>query len=148
MPITSVTENPMLLRALGYLGVLCVSFTVTLWSIDWYHDRHSPLLGTAVTYSIAAEKQPEVCATAKSTIVFKGRICAVNGEDLSVDWNSMANVTNSQPSCGNQPIVRWPRKENDPAYNSLFFGSCGVRPQYFSTMPSVFRADALRASND
>ena len=117
-----------MLRALGYLGVLCVSFTVSLWLIDWNQDRSSPLLGMAVTYAITAEKQPEVCAAAKSTIVFKGRICEVNGEDLSVNWNSMANVTNSQQSCGNQQIVKWSRKDGDPAYNSRFFGSCGVGP--------------------
>jgi hypothetical protein len=135
-------------RAFGYLAVLLVSFFATLWLIDKRHDEHSPLLGTKVTYEITAEQQPEVCATAKSTIQFKGQICDVAGDDLSVLWNSLANIDNTQPSCGAEKVIRWPRKEGDPAYNARFFGSCGVKPEYFKRMPSTFGPNSLKASTD
>jgi hypothetical protein len=137
-----------MLRAFGYAGVLIVSFFIALWLIDRHNDEHSPLLGTVVIYEITAEKQPEVCATAKSVIQFRGQICEVNGDTLSVVWNSLANTTNSQPSCGSEKVVRWYRKDGDPAYNARFLGSCGVGPQYFKTMPSSFGPNSLRASTD
>jgi hypothetical protein len=135
-------------RAFGYLAVVLVSFFVTLWFIDKRRDEHSPLLGTKVTYEITAEQLPEVCATAKSTIQFKGQICDVSGDDLSVLWSSIANTTNTQPSCGPEKVIRWPRKEGDPAYNARFMGSCGIKPDYFKTMPSTFGPNSLKASAD
>ena len=117
-----------MLRAFGYAGVLIVSFFIALWLIDRHNDEHSALLGTAVTYEIAVEQQPEVCATARSVIQFKGQICQVNGEALSVIWNSLANTTNSQPSCGPQKLVRWYRKDADPAYNARFLGLAASDP--------------------
>lgn len=104
------------------------------------------MAGTKVTYEIAAQQQPEVCATARSTIQFAGQICRVDGDNLSVLWMSLANVTNTQPSCGAGKIVRWFRKENNSAYDAQFLGSCGVRPEYFSAMPSTFGPNTLRAS--
>jgi len=135
-------------RAFGYLAVLLVSFFAALWLIDRGRDEHSPLLGTKVTYEITAEQQPEVCATAKSRIQFKGQICDVAGDDLSVLWNSLANIDNTQPSCGTEKVIRWPRKASDPAYNARFLGSCGIRPDYFKTMPSTFGPNSLKASAD
>ena len=137
-----------MLRALGYIAIVAVSFFVTLWFIDRYNDQHSSLLGTTVTYQIMTEKQPEVCATSRSVIQFKGQICEVSGNQLSVIWNSLANTTNRQPSCGPEKVVTWYRKADDPAYNARFLGSCGVGPQYFQSMPSSFGPNSLRASTD
>jgi hypothetical protein len=142
-----IDENAMA-KAFGYLAVVLVSFFATLWFIDKGYDEHSPLLGTKVTYEIKADQLPEVCATAKSTIQFKGQICKVAGDDLSVLWNSLANITNTQPACGTEKVIRWTPKEGDPAYNARFFGSCGVRPDYFKMMPSTFGPNRLKASTD
>src|SRR5258705_3065823 len=99
-----------------------------------------------VTYIIMAEQQPEVCATTKSIIQYTGQICKVDGGKVSVLWNSLANTTNNQPSCGPGKLVRWPRKENDPEYNAKYLGSCGRNPHYFTAMPSVFDPKVLRAA--
>jgi hypothetical protein len=135
-----------MLRSLCYLAVLVVSFFVTLWVIDRYQDAHSPLLGTRVTYYIMADQDPEVCATTNSLIQFTGKICEVSGGRISVLWGSLANTTNHQVSCGQERVVRWPRKEGDPQYNAKYLGSCGVGPRYFGKMPDVFDPNSLRAA--
>jgi hypothetical protein len=137
-----------MLKMFSYVGVLLTSFFIALWLIDRHNDQHSPLLGTNVTYEIAAEQQPEVCATTRSRIQFKGSICEVSGDAISVVWSSLANITNSQPSCGAERVITWLRKDGDPAYNARFLGNCGKQPQYFETMPSTFGPNELRASRD
>jgi hypothetical protein len=132
-------------KPFGYLAILFSSFFITLWFLDRYDNRPSPWVGTKVTYEITAEKQPEVCASAKSTIQFTGQICSVVGDNLSVLWMSLANTTNAQPSCGPAKVVRWYRKENDSAYNARYLGSCGIKPEYFLFMPSTFGPNVLRA---
>jgi hypothetical protein len=138
----------MMLKAIGCAVVLVASFFLGLWLFDSYDDLHSPLLGRSVVFEITTEHQPEVCADTKSIIQFAGKVCRVSGKTLSVDWNTIANITNTQPSCGTEKVVKWRRKEDDRAYNDRFFGACGVRPQYFQTMPSEFGPDALRAAKN
>jgi hypothetical protein len=137
-----------MLKIFGYVGVLLTSFFISLLLIDRHSDEHSPLLGTNVTYEIAAEQQPEVCATRRSRIQFRGSICEVSGDTISVVWGSLANITNSQPSCGPQRVITWLRKEQDVAYNARFLGSCGEHPQYFAAMPSTFGPNELREARD
>ena len=137
-----------MLKIFGYVAVVFTSFFMSLWLIDRNNDQHSPLLGTNVIYEIMTEKQPEVCATTRSRIQFNGKICEVRGDTLSVAWNSLANITNSQPSCGSERVIRWFRKKDDLAYNKRFLGDCGAHPQYFQTMPSTFGPTELRASRD
>ena len=144
-PEVLISSDMSVLRALGSLAILIVSFLGTIWMIDRKHDQHSPWLGIAVTYDIDAEAQAEVCATKKSNIRFTGKICEVDGGTVSVLWSSLANTTNSQSSCGSEKVVRWSRNERDPAYNARFLGSCGVPPQYFRQMPAVFDPKLLRA---
>ncbi|MGJ4927676.1 hypothetical protein ACQR1I_20705 [Bradyrhizobium sp. HKCCYLS2038] len=135
-------------RLVGYVGVLLASFFAAFWLMDRHADQHSPLLGTHVLYELTAEQRPEVCATQRSTIRFKGSICDVSGDNLSVLWTSLANITNAQPSCGPQRVVSWARRDGEPAYNGRFLGSCGRRPDYFDAMPSTFAPNELRASRD
>jgi hypothetical protein len=139
------TLNSML-RVLGYLAVLTGSFFATIWLIDRHSDQHSRLLGANVIYNMRAQELADVCATTASNIEFTGQICNIDGDTVSVFWNSLANTTNTQPSCGPEKVIRWYRKPNDPAYNARYFGLCGVGPQYFKTMPAVFDPKVLRAA--
>jgi hypothetical protein len=134
-----------MLRPVGYLSVLVVSFFISLFGMERYEDAHSQLLGMKVTYRIIADQRPEVCASATSQIQFTGKVCEVSGGRISVFWDSLANTTNHEASCGQERIVRWPRKDGDPRYNAKYLGSCGVAPQYFASVPSLFDPSSLRA---
>ena len=122
-------------------GVLSTSFWITLGIMDMY----SPLLGQQVNYSITVYGKPQVCASAVSQIIFEGKICSASGSTVSVRWDSLANVTNTEPACGDAKYIKWARRQNDPEWNNRFLGACGQRPEYLERVPNSFEYNSLNS---
>jgi hypothetical protein len=114
--------------------IAAIGFFATLEILDAY----SPLLGKTVRYSLSVEGKPQVCANRKSTILFEGKICRVNGATVSVRWDSLENPSNVEPACGAVEIIKWSRREDEHEGNAMFVGACGRPPAYFENMPRAF----------
>lgn len=130
---------------LGGTAVVLVSFRATLAVMDTY----SPLLRRHVKYSMTVSGKPEVCATGPSEIVFEGKICSVgglNGSSVSVRWQSLANISTTNPSCGIGKTIKWNRVDHDQKWIRKYLGNCELGPAYFESMPIVFQVGQLEMS--
>jgi hypothetical protein len=95
-------------------------------------------LGNRVAYAFSSTKErPDVCAKPATTLLLQGKICKIDGDMLSVEWQSVSNLDNEDSHCSPQKRLRFVRKTN-PVWSEKFLGSCGVPPSYFSNLPASF----------
>jgi len=95
-------------------------------------------LGSQVAFEFSpAENRPELCGKPTSRFLLQGKICKVDGERITVEWQSLSNLNNDDMQCSNQRHFRVERRP-DNAWNASYLGACGVPPTYFSSVPSLF----------
>lgn len=80
---------------------------------------------------------PDVCGIPSSIILFQGKVCRIDGETISVKWDSISNINNNDMKCSRQHHFRIERKTDD-SWNTIFLGSCGVAPTKFNSFPNSF----------
>ncbi|SAL06137.1 Ankyrin repeats (3 copies) [Caballeronia calidae] len=80
---------------------------------------------------------PEVCATPSSTLLLQGKICKLEGARVTVEWETVTNLNNTDTQCSAQRHFRLERKA-DRAWDSKYLGVCGISPGYFSDIPASF----------
>ena len=105
------------LIALAGAFVTGVCFYGTLVVFDMY----SPLIGQSVSYSMAVNGKPEVCAEDPAEMIFDGKICGVSGSTVTVFWHALAN-TSPGSNCGGAEVfgILWPAPGLFPRNAELF----------------------------
>jgi hypothetical protein len=94
--------------------------------------------GSRVAYAFSPEQdRPDVCAKPATKLLLQGRICKVDGNAVSVEWQLLSNLDNEDMHCSPQKHLHFARKP-DADWSAKFLGSCGVAPEYFSNLPASF----------
>lgn len=83
------------------------------------------------------DERPDVCARRMSPLLLQGKICQVDGERVTVEWEMLSNLDNADGQCSPQRHFRLERKA-DQAWDAKFLGTCGTSPSYFPTLPATF----------
>jgi hypothetical protein len=130
-----------LIKSLAGVLLIAMMFVATLELMDAF----SPLLDRRASYSITVSEKPAVCATGRSQIVFEGKICQVSGSTIYVLWDSLANLSTSDPACGDGKYIKWNKSDylQNQHWVNTYLGVCGRRPDYFEQMPASFHIDRL-----
>lgn len=107
-----------------------------------HHFLGKPLdnfeLGSRVAYAFSpAQDSPDVCAKPATKLLLQGKICKVDGDTVSVEWQLLSNLDNEDNGCSSQKRLHFARKP-DAGWNAKFLGSCSVAPEYFATVPASF----------
>ena len=103
---------------------------------------HAPLdyfrIGSQVALAFSPnDERHDVCATRMSKLLLQGKICKVDGERVTIEWESLSNLDNADRQCSQQRHFRLERKA-DPAWDAKFLGTCGTSPSYFPSLPASF----------
>ena len=94
--------------------------------------------GSQVAFAfLPSEEKSDVCGKPNSPILLQGKICKIDGEQISVEWQSLSNLSNDDMQCSEQKHFRMERRP-DSAWNAKYLGACGAPPTYFSNIPSSF----------
>ncbi|ODP34012.1 ankyrin repeat domain-containing protein [Pandoraea sp. ISTKB] len=80
---------------------------------------------------------PDLCGKPQTVFLFQGKVCRVDGNSVSVEWQSVSNLNNADMSCSPQHHFRLERSA-DAQRNSTYLGNCGSAPAVFSALPSTF----------
>lgn len=81
--------------------------------------------------------RPDVCATPASTLLLQGKICKLDGKRVTVEWETVSNLNNTDTQCSAQRHFRLERKA-DQAWDAKYLGMCGISPGYFPAVPTSF----------
>lgn len=103
---------------------------------------HAPLdyfrLGSQVALAFPPnDDRHDVCAQRMSPLLLQGKICKVDGERVTVEWETLSNLDNTDRACSQQRHFRLERKA-DQVWDAKFLGTCGTSPSYFPTLPATF----------
>jgi hypothetical protein len=103
---------------------------------------HTPLvyfqLGSQVALAFSpVSARPDVCATPASTLLLQGKICKLDGERVTVEWQTVSNLNNADKQCSPQRHFRLERKAQN-VWNAKYLGMCGIPPGYFPDLPASF----------
>jgi hypothetical protein len=83
------------------------------------------------------DAKPEVCGTQASKLLLQGKICKVDGQRVSIEWQTVSNLDNTNTQCSSQKHFRLERK-TDQAWDARYLGMCGTTPDYFPSVPATF----------
>lgn len=99
--------------------------------------------GSQVALSFSpAENRPDVCATPASTLLLQGKICKVDGERVTIEWQMLSNLNNMDRKCSPQRHFRLERKA-DQTWDAKYLGMCGTSPGDFPDVPTSFNYRAF-----
>ncbi|QCP53498.1 ankyrin repeat domain-containing protein [Trinickia violacea] len=84
-----------------------------------------------------SDARPEVCGTQTSKLLLQGKICKIDGDRLSIEWQTVSNLDNTNTQCSSQKHFRLERK-TDQAWDARYLGMCGAPPDYFPSVPASF----------
>jgi hypothetical protein len=90
----------------------------------------------ALVFSPAGAR-PDVCAKPATTLLLQGKICKLDGERATVEWETVSNLNNPDTQCSAQRHFRLERKA-DLAWDAKYLGTCGISPGYFPDVPVSF----------
>ena len=99
-----------------------------------------PYIAVGNTVSIAYSPPanvPNLCGKPSTVFLFQGKVCSVEGTELSVEWQSVSNLDNDDVSCSPQRHFRLDRSPNAQR-NLTYLGACGVAPGAFSSLPATY----------
>lgn len=99
-------------------------------------DYFRPGSQVALAFSPDDERR-DVCATRMSKLLLQGKICKVEGERVTVEWETLSNLDNADKPCSQQRHFRLERK-TDPTWDAKYLGTCGTSPSYFPMLPASF----------